>query len=83
MSALLLDLPLEFIYRETVNRYLSLRPSKAEYTEFMQRIEKMEYMYVDNKPKLRTELAALCESIVTSPEDRTPVSTDALLDWDD
>lgn len=83
MSALLRDLPLEHIYRETVNRYLTLRPSKLEYQEFMQKIEKMEYMYADNKPRLRTELADLCESIVATPADAESITTEALADWDD
>ena len=65
-------LPLEALYRELINRYLLLSPTKGDYASFMDTIDLLEKKNVANKPKLRAEYVELCKCMLQKPEDKVP-----------
>lgn len=68
-NALLEKFPLEPLYREMLERYLSLSPTKGEYRAFMDQIALLEKKYANNKPFLRAVFLEYCLILTPKKED--------------
>lgn len=80
-NAELQKLPLEHLYREMLNRYLCLRPTKTEYSEFVKNVEEAEKLCGKDKAYLRSKYIELIKSMEHSPDDKG--SGSSWIDWDD
>ena len=74
-------LPLELLYREMINRYLLLSPSKVEYGMFMDSIMMAEKAFAKDKPLLRTRFIEICKCLTPTDDDRK--LSGVLNEWDD
>jgi hypothetical protein len=68
-DVMLPKLPLEGVYREVVNRYLALAPTKAEYADFLKALGELEKTYAKDKAKLHARFVGLCHCMKSIPED--------------